>query len=154
MKRKIIKIVSILAVVCFIQIVIIGGGQNPFVLKTDEQCLSIAKLELLNQVKLKRNMACFSFWKIEGFNREERVYKWVKTWKNRSDTIFVFAIIGRSYWGDRNSYMFGNSYTTGNEDLVSKLRITEMRDTMLPAYKFNDQELKIIEKYKDYKLCD
>ena len=154
MKPKTLKIASVIVVICFIQIVIIGGGQNPFALKDDELIFQIAKLELLNQVKLEKNIPCFSVWHVEDLTNKKRLYKWIKTWKNRSDTIFVFAFVERGYWGGRYSYMFGNSYTTGNEDLIRKLRITDMKDPILPPHKLDEEEIKLIVKYKDYKLCD
>jgi hypothetical protein len=145
LKKTIIGIaISSLLLLCYY----LFNWQNMFSLKTDEECFEGAKLELLSQLRNEKNSKCFTFYNAVDLDKERRRFIWIKTWENKSDTISVIAIIGRDYWTERYSYILGN------QDIWYKLNLVDLRDTKLDSTLLDERAFKVMEKYKDYKICD
>jgi hypothetical protein len=143
-KKFAIWIAVCLLILCFF----LFNWKDMFSLKTDDECLEGARLELLSQLRNEKNTKCFTFYKVIDLNKETRQYRWIKTWKNNSDTIAVVAIIGRGYWTERYSYV------EGNQDIWYKLGLVDLRESKIDSTLLDERAVRVIEKYKNYKICE
>lgn len=115
--------------------------------RTDEECLELAKIELITQLRSEKYIDCFELFKNRDNSKNEKYYRWIKTWPKSTDTISIIVFVERTKWSAPLSYMYGNN------DLYRKLRMVDMRETPYPPSYLTEEEKKNIEKYKNYKLC-
>jgi hypothetical protein len=143
-KKIAISIAICLLISCFF----LFNWKDMFSLKTDKECFDGAKLELLSKLRNEKNSQCFNLHKVIDIDKATRQYIWIKAWENKSDTIEVVAVIGRTYWSERYSYILGN------QDIWYKLDLVDLRETKLDSTLLDVRAFRVMEKYKDYKICD
>jgi hypothetical protein len=116
--------------------------------KTNQVCLEAAKLELQYRLKSDKFINCFSLQNVNDLDEKNRRYRWIKTWKNKSDTISIVIFINRDYGSDRYSHY------EGNQDIWKKLNLVDLRKTKMDSTLLDQRDFEVMKKYKDYAICN